>query len=133
MSIADITAEERDALRHQVLTHLEALDDLTIAFKAGEFERARRLGIEFGDELRLMQDLGWGDVPAGGDAIKLTMPPQELRRLFIRLRSDAESLRADEEREQAEERRAVKAHRDQVQRVTDACERVLSVVQEGHR
>lgn len=126
----EITAEERDALRDQVLSHLEALDDLTMALKAGEFQTAERLAIEFGDELRLMQDLGWAGIPSR-EGIELTMPSTQLRRLFTRLRSDAESLRASEEREEAEERRNAKAQGARVRHVEAACQRVLLVTGES--
>lgn len=126
----EITGEERDALYQQILSHLSALDDLRIAFEEEDFDRAQRLGIEFGDDLRLLEDLGWG-YPRPGISIQLTMPPEQLHRVFTRLRSDADGLRQDEERERAEIESEVRPHRQQTTRVTEACDRVLDVVVGG--
>jgi hypothetical protein len=122
-----ITAEERGALYEQVLSGLSGVDDLRAAFVAEEFDRAERLGIEFGDELRLMEDLGWGDAPVG-KAVTLTMPREQLHRVLTRLRRDAEALRADEEREQAEAENETREHRLRATRVAQVCERVLGTV-----
>ena len=121
----EITADEGDALREVVLTHISGIDDLRMACEAEEFERAERLGIEFGDELRLMEDLRWGGVLPKTAVISLTMPPAQLRRLFVRLRSVIATLRADEEREEAETREEGRIFRERAQRVTEACDRVL--------
>lgn len=124
---AGITAEERDALHQHILSDLTGVDDLRLAFQGEDFERASRLGIEFGDELRLMEDLGWGS-PITGAAITLTMPPQQLRRVFTRLRADVERLRQDEEREEAEVEDQARDRRERAKRITQACGRVLSAV-----
>jgi hypothetical protein len=123
----EITGEERNALYDQILSHLSGLEDLRVAFEVEDFDRAERLGIEFGDKLRLLEDLGWGYPPAT-DTIQLTMPPEQLHRVFTRLRSDAEGLRQDEEREMAEIENEARAQRERATRITKACDRVLSVV-----
>lgn len=121
----ELTADEGDALREVVLTHISGIDDLRMACEAEDFEMAERLGIEFGDELRLMEDLRWsGGLPETA-VISLTMPPEQLRRLFVRLRSVIATLRADEEREEAEVRQEARTFRERAQRVTEACDRVL--------
>jgi hypothetical protein len=126
LTTTELTADEGDALREIVLTHISGIDDLRLACEAGDFERAQRLGIEFGDELRLMEDLRWGGgVLPETAVIRLTMPPKQLRRLFVRLRSVIATLRADEEREEAEVREEARIFRERAQRVTEACDRVL--------
>ncbi len=71
-----ITREERDAIHAQVLDRLSGIDGLHQAAEAEDFATAARLGREFADELLLMEDLGWGDAPAGKD-VELTLPPGE--------------------------------------------------------
>lgn len=122
---AELTADEGDALREVVLAHISGIDDLRMACEAEDFERAERLGIEFGDELRLMEDLRWSGVLPKAAVISLTMPPEQLRRLFVRLRSVVATLRADEEREEAEAREEARIFRERAQRVSEACDRVL--------
>jgi hypothetical protein len=123
----DITIEERDALREQALNHLYAVDDLRQALEDEDFETAERLGCEFADELRLMEDLGWGDAPTAG-TIQLTMAPEELHRLFTHMRADAEAQQLDEAREQAEAEDEAREHHNRAKRVTEVCERMLSIV-----
>src|SRR6476469_6328620 len=123
----EITCEERNALYDQLLSHLSGVDDLRAAFEAEEFDRAKRLGVEFGDDLRLMQDLGWGDSPPSS-MITLTMPVNELRRVFMRLRSTVEDLRRHEEREEAVINNELHRQREQVAQVTQACDRVLGAM-----
>ncbi len=121
----EITADEGDALREVVRTHISGIDDLRMACEAEDFERAERLGIEFGDELRLMEDLRWSGVLPETAAINLTMPPSQLRRVFMRLRSVVATLRADEKREEAEVKEEARIFQERVQRVSEACDRVL--------
>ncbi|HEX3735299.1 MAG TPA: hypothetical protein VHU86_09100 [Solirubrobacterales bacterium] len=122
-----ITAEERAAILGHIFDHLSGLEDLYVAIQDEDFETAERLGQEYGDELRLLEDLGWADPPTD-ETIRLTMPPEEVLRVFTRLRSDAEGLRRSEEREEAEVEDARREHRNRAQRVTDVCNRVLDVV-----
>ena len=121
----ELTADEGDALREVILTDISGIDDLRMACEAEDFERAERLGIAFGDELRLMEDLRWSGMLPKTAVISLTMPPEQLRRLFVRLRSVVATLRADEEREEAEAREEARIFRERAQRISEACDRVL--------
>jgi hypothetical protein len=123
----DVSLEERDALYEQVLDHLSGIGDLWAAIQREDFATADRLGREFGDDLRLVEDLGWGDGPAA-KTIELTMPAEQLHRIFTRLRADAEGLRHSAEREEAEAEAETQEYRQRAARVTEACERVLSAV-----
>lgn len=124
--LAEITGEERDAIYDLVLSHISGVDDLRMALEAEDFERARRLGIEFGDELRLLEDLGWGYSAAS--IVHLTMEPTQLHRVFTRLRSDAEGLRLGEEREEAKIEDEARDWRQRAARITRACDRVLGAI-----
>lgn len=121
----EITGEEGDALRAVILTHISGIDDLRMACEAEDFARAERLGVEYGDELRLMEDLGWTGAVSDTAVLKLTMPPAQLWRVFTRLRSVAATLRADEDGEEAVALEETRRFRERAQRVADACERVL--------
>ena len=51
-----ITGEERDALYDQVRNHLAALGDVFVAMECQkDYATAERLGIEFGEDFRLLQ------------------------------------------------------------------------------
>jgi hypothetical protein len=122
-----VTLEERDALHGQVLNHLSGIGDLWSAVQDEDFETAERLGREFADELRLIEDLGWDCAPAA-EVIELTMPPDELHRMFTRLHSDIEDPQGDEERDGAETEDEVREFRSRAKRVTEVCERMLNIV-----
>jgi hypothetical protein len=108
----DLFVEERDAIHEHIGECLLAVGELRSSLLGEDFETAERLGTSFGDDLRLMEDLGWGCPPVG-EAVKLTMPPEQLHRVFTRLRSEVE------DRSQADARSKL---------ITEACERVLGVV-----
>lgn len=120
-----ISAEEANALRFELKIRLAALDDLRMAFEDGDFETATRLGARFGDELRLMEDLGWG--PDDRDApITLTMPAEQRCRIFTRLRSSTQCFRRDQKREEREVEEEDRAQRERTQQILHACDRILS-------
>ena len=85
---ATINRERRDALHELVLNHLSGVGDFWIAIEEKDFARAERLGIEFGEDFRLLEDIGWE--PEHGPAnVALTMPPHDLIELLRRLRGEA--------------------------------------------
>ena len=83
-----INGVQREVFYELVLDHLSGIADLSLAVEQGDFATAERLGIEFGEDLRLMEDLGWDSTPRK-DA-DLTMPPEDLAELLTRLKADAE-------------------------------------------
>jgi hypothetical protein len=90
-----ITGRQREALYEQVRNHLAALGDVFVAMETDkDFATAERLAIEFSEDFRLLEDLGWGedDNPAGTE---LTMAPEDLTELMRRLLSEAKSGLAD--------------------------------------
>lgn len=127
----EITGEEGNALRALILTHISGIDDLRLACESEDFVQAERLGIEFGDQLRLMEDLHWSDVQSDTAVVKLTMPTEQLRRVFTHLRSVVATLSAAEEREQAELIDEARRFGERAQRVAQACDRVLTTVGEN--
>lgn len=116
-----ISAAHRDALYEQIVERLSGIGDICLSVCSENYEAARRLGMEYSDELRLVsQDLGWGRGP--GRSIDLTTPPDVLRRVFSRMREIAASQRASEEPEWIEARDLEERNR----LVTEACQHVLA-------
>lgn len=127
MTAVRITIEERDALYSQILDHLSGIDGVHHAIAAEDFATAERLGREYADELRLVEQLGWGCPPAG-DGVELTMPAEQLHRLFVRLRHDVDALREHEAREAAEAEEEAREFRERSQRIAEVSDRVLAIV-----
>jgi hypothetical protein len=84
-----IVASQRDALYEQVRNHLAGLGDVVVALECQkDYATAERLAIEFGEDFRLMADLGW-QPQDGRDTVELTMPPHDLMEVAKRLRDEA--------------------------------------------
>jgi hypothetical protein len=56
-----------------------------------DYATAERLGLEFGEDFRLLEDLGWGE-DDGRDGVELTMPTHDLMELLQRLHGEAERV-----------------------------------------
>jgi hypothetical protein len=88
-----ITREQRDAIYEIVISHLSAIGDVWLCVKRREFAEAKKMGREFAEDLRLLEDLGWSEI-IDRDTVTLTVPPGELTRTLARLhRRAARSLR----------------------------------------
>jgi hypothetical protein len=125
-----IIASQRDALYQQVRTHLGALNDVWIAMECNkDFATAERLAIEFGEDFRLMEDLGWNPVD-NRDRVELTMAPHDLMEVARRLRDEAKGGLADAraERQVTEEEKAV----EEFESARDACEEILRMLGRLH-
>lgn len=84
-----IDREERDGLYELVRNHLASIEDFWVALeRTKDFAVAERMGTEFGEDFRLLQDLGWSEHEAR-ETYVLTMPAHELRKLLLRLRDEA--------------------------------------------
>jgi hypothetical protein len=117
-----ITAEQRNLLYDDILTHLSGIGDIELALNKKDYETAHRLGLVFSDELRLMsEDLGWEE-EALGEAIELRTPPDVLRRALSRLRDVALAADAGEEKERAE----LRENTERNHLIVAACRQVLA-------
>lgn len=86
---ATITREQRDGIYELVRNHLGAIGDIWIAFEQDkEFVLAERLGLEFGEDFRLLQDIGW-EPNDSRERFELTMPLHDLMELLQRLHGEA--------------------------------------------
>lgn len=116
-----ISAKQRDALYSLVLDELTACEDLRLAYETDDLETSYRLGRRVSDALRLIVDggLGWGTRAAG--PVELTLPPEDLRRIFGNLRRNAVSLYESMRPEQEE----VEAEWAEIKQVRETCGEVL--------
>ena len=83
-----ITRAQRDVIYETVLDHLTGIGDVWIAVHNRDLSTARRLGREFADELRLLEDLGWTET-IDHATVGITVPPEELTRTLARLHNRA--------------------------------------------
>ena len=83
-----ITRTQRDALYELVSTRLTAIGDVWLSMKRREFADAKKMGREFAEDLRLMEDLGWTET-IDDETVTLAQPPQELTSTLARLHKDA--------------------------------------------
>jgi plasmid stabilization system protein ParE len=83
MSIT-INRRYRDAIYDGLMTDLTAIGDIFTHLHNDEPANAQRLHRRFAAELRLLDDLGWGQEPDATE-FELTMPARELRSVIERV------------------------------------------------
>ena len=87
-----IDTEKRNGIYELVRNHLAGLSDVFMAMeRRGDFIAAERLGHEFSEDFRLLQDIGWRPQDYRRRFV-LTMPVPELTAVLLRLRGEAEHL-----------------------------------------
>jgi hypothetical protein len=87
-----IDRTQREALYELVRNHLGGIGDIWVALEENrEYVLAEQMGLEFGEDFRLLQDLGW-EPEDRREQFKLTMEPHDLAELLTRLRSEAKSV-----------------------------------------
>lgn len=88
-STITIDRDQRDGLYELVRNHLGSVTDLWDALERDkDFATAERLGLEFGEDFRLLEDLGWRE-DDGRAEVELTMPPHDLMETLKRLQDEA--------------------------------------------
>lgn len=100
-----ITKAQRDGIYELVCNHLYGIEDLWIALgRSRDYATAERLGLEFGEDFRLLSDIGWNPNEER-DSFELTIRPHDLAETLKRLHDEAEKLLAESptERESREE------------------------------
>ncbi|HET7455215.1 MAG TPA: hypothetical protein VFJ76_06810 [Solirubrobacterales bacterium] len=130
-----VSRAHRDALYAELLTTLSELADLeacSAGTEAREIAKCERIGRRLSEAFRLIQDggLGWG-YPEVDEAVELTLPPAELRRIIERRRrllavhqetNHADRIEAELEWRQAEEARAAcTAVLEQIEELAPPC------------
>lgn len=88
-STTTIDRNQRDGLYELVRNHLGSVSDLWDALERdNDFATAERLGLEFGEDFRLLEDLGWSE-DDGRAEVELTMPIHDLMETLRRLQGEA--------------------------------------------
>jgi hypothetical protein len=87
-----INQEQRAGLYELVRNHLGGIGDVWIALEQNDdFATAERLGLEFSEDFRLLDDIGW-QPQEDREEFELTMPPDDLAELLKRLHDEAKQL-----------------------------------------
>lgn len=115
-----ISRRQREPIYGQLRRHLTTIDDIRV-FADGDPEEAGRLALNYADDFRLFEDVGW-DRDDPRDSIRLTMPPTDLRRVLMRLQAEAEGALATTA---AEEREARAETREERIAAREACHDLL--------
>jgi hypothetical protein len=121
-----IGPEERNTLHRLMLHRLLILGQ-------SPFELARKEGVtieqlcgEFGEDLRLMEDIGWV-FESDRKLIGLTMPRESLAKTLKRLRRDARRA-PSEERHERESQGTDKERWERFRRTVCTCEELLALL-----
>lgn len=121
---ATIDRDQREGLYELVRNHLGSIGDVWIALEENEdFATAERLGLEFGEDFRLLDDIGW-QPKDDREAFELTMPTHDLMEVLKRLHGEAERVLLESGTER-ESREADAEANARFQLGLDACEEVL--------
>ncbi len=127
-----ISGEQRDALYQLVRDHLGGLNDVWIALEqTKDFAAAERLGLEFGRDFRLLEDLGWGG-DDDREEVTLTMPTDELTQALRRLHEEAEAGLSGSPQERRSREEDEKADR-RLLLAMDTCGELLAAIDEQSR
>lgn len=120
-----IDREQREGLYELIRNHLGGIGDIWIVLEEdGEYELAERMGIEFGEDFRLLADIGWQPEDKR-TRVESTMEPHDLAELLTRLRGEAIGVldgTASMHLQRKEEERA----RALYQGTKDTCEELLA-------
>lgn len=123
MARITITRRQREPIYAQLRRHLTTIDDVRV-FADDDPEEAGRLALNYADDFRLFEDVGW-DRDDPRDSIRLTMPPTDLRRVLMRLQGEAEGALATTAAEEREEREAHAETREESIAAREACRDLL--------
>ncbi len=119
-----ISGPQRNGLYELVRNHLGSVGDLWDALERDKnFATAARLGLEFGEDFELLEEIGWGE-DEDRESFELTMPVHDLTELLKRLHDEAEQVLHGKgtERQAREDDRATE---ERYLRGLDACEELL--------
>lgn len=125
-----ISGPQRKGLYELVRNHLGSVGDLWDALERDkDFATAARLGLEFGEDFELLEEIGWGE-DEGRESFELAMPVHDLTELLKRLHDEAEQVLHGKgtERQAREDDRATE---ERYLRGLDACEELLVRLDEG--
>jgi hypothetical protein len=120
-----IERDQREGLYELVRNHLGSIEDFWIALeRTRDFATAERLGLEFAEDFRLLQDIGWGEHDER-ESFELTVPPHDLMELLKRLHDEAAQVLIESSTEAQSAREDADTNR-RFQLGYETCEKVLS-------
>jgi hypothetical protein len=126
-----IGQNERDTLHWLMCRRLFILGQDPPGLARKEGVGTDELAEEFGEDLRLMDDLGW-EVEGERGPIALTMPADSLARTLKRLRRDARRAPC-EERHELEAKDSDPERWERFRQAVDTCEELLDLLDSPHR
>lgn len=120
-----IDRDQRDGLYELARNHLGSIEDFWVALeRTKDFAAAERLGLEFGEDFRLLRDIGWSEHDVRESWV-LTMPARDLADLLERLRNEAAQVLIESGTEAKSSREDAATNR-RFQTGYEACEKVLA-------
>lgn len=88
-TVTTIDRDQREGLYELIRNHLGSIEDFFVALeRTKDFATAERLGLEFAEDFRLLQDIGWSEYDVR-ESYPVTMPPHDLMELLKRLHDEA--------------------------------------------
>jgi hypothetical protein len=122
-----IDRDQRAGIYELVCNHLYSIDDLWTALgRSRDYATAERLGLEFGEDFRLLHDIGWA-ADDDRESFELTMPPHDLMELLKRLHGEAEHVLSGSPTEREAEEDDAKTN-ERFQAGFNACEALLAAL-----
>jgi hypothetical protein len=121
-----IDRDQRDGLYELVRNHLGSIEDFWIALeRTRDFAKAEQLGLEFSEDFRLLQDIGW-DEHDERETFDLTMPAHDLMELLKRLHGEAVKILVGSGGSEARSRRDDADTERRFQFGYETCEKALA-------
>jgi hypothetical protein len=120
-----ITKEQRVGLYELIRNHIAGLGDVWIAMEHdSDFATAERLGLEFTEDVRLLQDIGWHPRDER-EVFELTMPVHDLMEVLKRLHDEGERVLTESPAERRSREEDEEVNR-RFQIGLDACDELLA-------
>jgi hypothetical protein len=120
-----IDRDQRAGLYELVRNHLGSIEDFWLAMeRTKDFAASERLGLEFAEDIRLLQDIGWSEYDVR-ESYLLTMPPHDLMELLKRLHDEAVQILIESGAEARSSREDADTDR-RFQMGREACEKMLA-------
>jgi GAF domain-containing protein len=120
-----IDCGQREGLYELVRNHLGGIEDFFVALERTEdFAKAEQLAVEFAEDFRLLQDIGWGRKDER-EMFDLTMPGADLLELLGRLHGEAVEVLVESGSEAQSSREDAETDR-RLQLGYEACNKLLA-------
>ena len=120
-----IDRNQRDGIYELIGNHLASVEDFWVALEqTRDYPAAERMADEFAEDFLLLEDIGW-EPHQEREAFELTMAPDRLRPMLLRLREEAAQVLIEHGTEAEASRRDAERNR-RFQIGHEACGQVLA-------